>query len=317
VAADKPQLFTVRGDELLRLDKFLAGRLTSLSRTYLQRLIKEGRVTVNGEKEPSPGRLLTVDEKVALSLPQFAGLPKAVAEKVPVLFEDSELIVVDKPAGVVVHPAGPHQEDTLVQQLWPKLSPAWAKTVKDAPLHTARPGVVHRLDKGTSGVIVVAKTPKTAEALSRQFAERSTEKIYWALVEGNPGTASGVIRSNVGRDRRHPHKMSTTAPGRLSELEFKVVARFENPAKALLEVHPLTGRTHQIRVQLASLKHPLVGDTAYGGERGERPLLHALSLSFTHPKTKKRLSFSAPLPPDFRKILKKLGFDDFPGKKLK
>jgi 23S rRNA pseudouridine1911/1915/1917 synthase len=189
--------------------------------------------------------------------------------------------------------------------------------VQKAPLHTARPGVVHRLDKGTSGVIVVAKTPGAAEALSLQFAERKVEKIYWARVEGLPGSDSGSIRSTVGRDRHHPQRMSVTDPGRPSELEFKVLARSPKHGQSLVEVHPLTGRTHQIRVQLASIGHPLVGDATYGAVAGERPLLHALKLTITHPRTKKRLVFEAPLPKDFRKALKHLGFDAPPVKKVK
>jgi 23S rRNA pseudouridine1911/1915/1917 synthase len=251
---------------------------------------------------------------VTVTLPDFVALP-AAAKGLPVLFEDDELIVVDKPAGMVVHPAGPHQEDTVIQRLWPKLAPAWEDTIKNAALHTARPGVVHRLDKGTSGVMVIAKTPKAAESVSRQFADRTTRKTYWALAQGHPATAKGVVKSTVGRDRKKPHRMSVTDPGRPSELEFTVLARFTGPDRSLLEVRPLTGRTHQIRVQLASVGHPLVGDDTYGGEKGERPMLHALSLAFSHPRTRKRVVFSAPLPADFRKTLKALGFDAFPGKK--
>lgn len=303
--AEKKTLKVETGGE--RLDKFLAGEMENLSRSYLQKLIGDGMVTVNGAVAETTRQQVLAGDAVVVTLPAFSGLPASQNKNVPILHEDASLVVVDKPAGWVVHPAGPHQTETLVQRLWPKLSPAWAASVKTAPLHTARPGVVHRLDKGTSGVIVVAKTPAAAANLSAQFAGRTVRKIYWALVHGTPVTETGVIRSTVGRDRRKPHRMSVSDPGRPSELEFKVVARFEKDA--LLEVHPLTGRTHQIRVQLASLKHPLVGDSTYGGDAaGGRPFLHAKSLSFRHPKTKKEVSFSAPLPPDFKKALKERGF---------
>lgn len=303
--AQKKTLTVETGGE--RLDKYLAGQLEKLSRSYLQKLIGEGLVTVNGVPAETTRQNVLAGDVIVVTLPAFTGMPASENKNVPILHEDPAFVVVNKPAGWVVHPAGPHQTETLVQRLWPKLSPAWAATVKSAPLHTARPGVVHRLDKGTSGVIVVAKTPAAAANLSAQFAARTVTKIYWALVHGEPAAEKGTIRSSVGRDRRKPHRMSTTDPGRPSELEFKVIARFENTA--LLEVHPLTGRTHQIRVQLASLKHPLVGDGTYGGDpAGGRPFLHAKNLTFRHPKTKKEMSFSAPLPPDFKKALKERGW---------
>jgi len=296
-----------------RLDKYLAWALRPMTRTYVQKLISDGLVTLNGRPTPA-GKSLIAGDEVTVAFPEFSALPAAASAGVPILFEDSDLIVVDKPAGVVVHPAGPHQEDTLVQRLWPKLEPAWKAKIHGVPLHTARPGVVHRLDKGTSGIILIAKNPAAAENLSSQFEKRKVEKIYWALAEGSPGAETGTIRSNVGRDRHRPDRMSVTDPGRPSELEFKVLARFERDA--LLEVHPLTGRTHQIRVQLASVGHPLVGDGTYGNKGGDRPLLHALRLSFNHPRTKKRLTFSAPLPEDFRAVLAERGFDAFPSKKV-
>jgi 23S rRNA pseudouridine1911/1915/1917 synthase len=289
-----------------RLDKFLVERMPSLSRSYLQKLITQGNVSVDGQTTKAPGRRLARGEKVALDLPGFSGLPETEGEKVPILFEDKTVVVADKPAGWVVHPAGPHQTETLIQRLWPKLAAAWATTLQDVPLHTARPGVVHRLDKGTSGVIVIAKTPAAAENLSAQFAARTTEKIYWALVAGAPGADRGTVKSTVGRDRRNPHRMSVTDPGRPAELEFTVLARLAE--SSLLEVRPKTGRTHQIRVQLAAVGHPLVGDAAYDGPSGPRPLLHASSLSFDHPVTGKRVTFAAPLPEDFKRELKQRGW---------
>jgi 23S rRNA pseudouridine1911/1915/1917 synthase len=244
-----------------------------------------------------------------VTLPDFSSLPGSAVQDVPVLFEDSHLIVVNKPPDVVVHPAGPHQEGTLIQRLWPKLAANWSAVLGRTSPHTARPGVVHRLDKGTSGVLVIAKTPQAAEHLSAQFAARTVKKVYLALVCGIPKTEKGRIRSTVGRSRRAPHRMSVEDPGRWSETEFKVLERFEKTGAALLEVQPLTGRTHQIRVQLAHLGHPLAGDMIYGAPKdlqAERPLLHALSLELTHPANEKRMKWTAGLPEDFEEVLRDL-----------
>ncbi|MBI4395572.1 MAG: RluA family pseudouridine synthase [Elusimicrobia bacterium] len=296
-----------------RLDRYLADRLSPLSRTYIQSLIKQGHVDLNGSL-PVARQILAPGDKVHIQLPEFSNLPASSAETVPVLYEDQDLIVVNKPADMVVHPAGPHQEDTLIQRLWPKLAPQWASAVKGSSPKTARPGVVHRLDRGTSGVMVIAKTPVAAENLSRQFAERVVQKVYWALVRGIPSTETGRIRSTVGRSRRQPHRMSVEDPGRWSETEFRVLGRFpkfEETGAALLEIHPLTGRTHQIRVQLASLGHSLLGDRVYGPPQdagAKRPFLHALNLEIRHPSTGKTLSWTAPLPEDYKKALKRLGW---------
>ncbi|MGQ0643978.1 MAG: RluA family pseudouridine synthase [Elusimicrobiota bacterium] len=297
-----------------RVDRFLARKLAGFSRTRIQRFIKEGRVAVNGSASPS-GRLLSPGDKVRATLPDFTGLPSSSAEDVPVLYEDEALLVVDKPAGLVVHPAGPHREGTLIQKLWPKLAEGWAGSLKAGSAGGAdRPGVVHRLDRGTSGVMVIAKTPEAAENLSRQFAEREVEKIYWALAQGVPRADQGSVRSMVGRSRRRPGRMSVESQGRWSEMDFKVLARFDAPPAAFLEVRPRTGRTHQIRVQLAALGHAIVGDGAYGPAAAEdafgaaRPLLHAAFLRLRHPATGRALEWNAPLPEDFEAVLKALGW---------
>ncbi|MBL0058626.1 MAG: RluA family pseudouridine synthase [Elusimicrobia bacterium] len=285
-----------------RLDRFLTQTLAPLSRTRIQRLIEEGAVTVNDRPAPAR-RLLEPGERIHVRLPDFSALPAAAAESVPILYEDADLIVVDKPAGLVVHPAGPHRTDTLIQRLWPKLAVGWAQGgLRPA---TDRPGVVHRLDKGTSGVMVIAKTPAAAENISRQFAERTVQKTYWALVQGIL-TTPGRVRSLVGRSRHAPQKMSTES-GRPSEMEYSVIKNFpKDPTPStLLEVHPRTGRTHQIRVQLAALGHPLIGDTLYGGIPGPHPLLHAHQLAFRHPRTGKPLTFQAAPPENLSPFLGK------------
>ncbi len=293
-----------------RVDKFLSKQMSSFSRTYIQKLIKEGFVQVNGQKT-SARYVLSLNDKIDVMFPKFSCLPTSAADSIPILFEDKHIIVVNKPADLVVHPAGPYQKDTLIQRLWPKLASGWENCVKNTSLSTARPGVVHRLDKGTSGVMVIAKTPQAADHLSAQFAKRTIVKIYQSLVWGMPETHAGHIRSMVGRSRQTPHRMSVQDQGRWSETAFTVLKRFPSAGKngaSLIEARPLTGRTHQIRVQLASLGHPLIGDVAYGAPKDntQRPLLHALSLTFTHPHTRKKHTFEAPLPEDFEKFLSSL-----------
>lgn len=291
--------FVFKGPSV-RLDVFLAKAL-ALSRTQVQKFLKEGLATVAGQPAHSR-RLLLPGEVVEMALPEFAPLPEAAAESVPILFEDDQLIVVNKPAGLVVHPAGPHRDGTLVQRLWPKLAAGFGKSIKPGDF-SARPGVVHRLDRGTSGVMVIAKTPAAAENLSSQFAARRVKKTYWAVAEGLITADTGRVESAVGRSRRAPHRMTTTAPGRWSETEFRVLKRFPGAGArgaTLLEVKPRTGRTHQIRVQMAALGHPLWGDKIYGAKaEGPRPLLHAQSLELFHPKTGKSTLWSAPAPDDF------------------
>ncbi len=295
-----------------RLDRFLARRLAPLSRTRVQQLIRESRVTVNGASAVS-GRVLKSGDRIRVALPEFSNLPHSAADTVPVLYEDEHIIVVNKPAGLVVHPAGPHRQDTLIQRLWPKLAPAWsAPGDRLKILAAARPGVVHRLDRGTSGVMVLAKTPRAAEDLSRQFAERGVEKIYLALVQGVPSSPEGRILSTVGRSRRQPLRMSVADAGRPAETGFKVLERFPaapgGPA-ALIEARPKTGRTHQIRVQLSALGHPLLGDVLYKAKplpEIARPLLHALSLKLRHPATGREMRWEAPPPPDFQAALRLL-----------
>ncbi|MBI3292564.1 MAG: RluA family pseudouridine synthase [Elusimicrobia bacterium] len=222
----------------------------------------------------------------------------------PILYEDEALVVFDKPAGLVVHPAAGHQTGTLVDALRRYL-PA------DSELHTADPdrlGLVHRLDRGTSGVLVVARTVAIKASLMRQFAERQVQKIYLALVMGRMTPDRGSIEGPVGRSPKDRVRMAVTSSGRSSETEFVVRERFPNAA--LLEVYPKTGRTHQIRVHLSGIHHPVVGDATYGGASAKwprqwppRPMLHAWRLEFLHPLTNKRVSVTAPIPDDFARTV--------------
>jgi 23S rRNA pseudouridine1911/1915/1917 synthase len=296
------RVFTA-GDVPERLDVFLTRHLGTLSRSAVQRLIKEGAVTVAGRAVPARARLIP-GEKVRVLLPDFDISAAAPDGGIPILFEDADLLVINKPAGLVVHPAGPHREGTVVQRLWPKLSKGWADS-KPLAAGGARPGVVHRLDRGTSGVMVIAKTPAAAENLSGQFARREVEKVYWALVRGIPKGERGTIQSPIGRSRRSPHRMSSTDTGRWSATDFTVLKTFPHAPEgplALIEARPRTGRTHQIRVHLAALGHPILGDALYGAPADrESPqlFLHALSLSLRHPRTEKWTVWKTPPPPNF------------------
>jgi len=281
-----------------RLDAVLA-TLAGVARAQAARWIEEGRVRVDGaparaSQRVTAGAVLTAEPPEPEPL---AAEPEAIP--LVVLHEDADLIVIDKPAGLVVHPAPGHARGTLVNAL----------------LHhcrdlagiggVLRPGIVHRLDRGTSGVLVVAKHDAAHAGLAAQFKDHSIERVYCALVRGVPGAESGRIERAIGRHPTDRKRMSVhTRAGRAALTEWRVVRRFPRAQVTLLEVRPGTGRTHQIRVHLASCGLPIVGDTVYGRGAEQlglaRPALHAAVLGFTHPTTGERLRFEAPLPHDFQ-----------------
>ena len=289
-----------------RLDRFLAAQVPELSRSAAQRLIEAGQVTVNGEPVKASYKTRPGDRVVVL-LPGDEPL-KLVAEAIPlqIVYEDTDLLVVDKPAGMVVHPAPGHSSGTLVNALlarYPELAVAGGD----------RPGIVHRLDRDTSGLIVVARNDRTRRALQRQFKERQVHKAYVALLEGHLQPAWGRIEAPIGRDPHHRQRMTVLPGGREALTEYHVLEQFAHsvgPAAgdySLVEAEPLTGRTHQIRVHFASIGHPVVGDAVYGRRRSRlavpRQFLHARRLAFKHPRTGQRLEFEAPLPADLAAIL--------------
>lgn len=295
------------GDEGVRLDVYLAGRDAGLSRSQIRRAVEEGRVLVDGRRVKA-GHRLRDGEAVELMIPDPS--PSDVRpEEIPlsILYEDGHLLVVDKPAGMVVHPAAGHSTGTLVHAL----------------LHhcrdlsgiggVLRPGIVHRLDRDTSGLLVVAKTDEAHRNLTDQFRSRRVEKTYLALVQGAPPTDEGEIRLPVGRHPADRKRMSTrSSRGREAVTRWRVRERFGTVT--LLEVDLLTGRTHQIRVHLASQGYPVVGDAVYGKPgwtksvtdpdtrsmlRGmKRQALHAAAIAFCHPVLGTPLSFRSPLPAD-------------------
>jgi 23S rRNA pseudouridine1911/1915/1917 synthase len=290
------------GQSPRRLDVFVSAQRAHLSRTTAQRWIASGLITVNGRRAKSsqrirPGDLIACH--VAMREP-LAVEPEPIP--LEILHEDAELLVVNKPPGLVMHPAPGHWTGTMLNALVHHL--ASARTA--ARGERARPGLVHRLDKGTSGVLVVAKTDAAHRALARQFRAHSIHRVYLALVAGRV-RKGGVIEQALGRDRRDRRRVSTRAlRSRRAVTEFRVVERFGTSA-TLLDVRPRTGRMHQIRVHLASIGHPVVGDPTYGGSASDpglgRPMLHAAVLGFAHPATGDYDEHRAPIPPDMASAL--------------
>jgi 23S rRNA pseudouridine1911/1915/1917 synthase len=295
-------------DEAIRLDKFLARRLPELSRSAVQRLIEAGEVAVNGEAVRASYKVRAGDVIVG-KLPATES-SELVAEPIPltVVYEDDALLAIDKPAGMVVHPAPGHPSGTLVNAL---LAYRTELTEDDS----SRPGIVHRLDRDTSGLILVAKSETVRRLLQREFKERQVDKTYLALVDGDLEPVWGRIEAPIGRDPYHRQRMAVLAGGREAVTEYHVLERYAHtvgPAAgnySLIKVEPRTGRTHQIRVHLAALGHPIAGDAVYGrrSQRMHLPLrrqfLHAKRLAFDHPLSGRRLVLEAPLPADLQHVL--------------
>ena len=288
-----------------RLDKWLARQLPDHSRTEIQRWIKDGLVRVNG-RASKPGYKLEPGDVVEVDVPAAVPYLDVTPEPIPldIVYEDEDLLVIDKPAGMVVHPAPGHTRGTLVNAILyhcPDLQGIGG---------VERPGIVHRLDKDTSGLILVAKNDKTHRELQRQFKEREVEKAYLALVEGQLHPPLGRIEAPIGRDRHHRKRMTVTRDGREAITEYTVLKHFDD--YTLVEARPLTGRTHQIRVHFAFIGHPLAGDTVYGRRKQrlkpwlQRHFLHAHRLSFRLPRTGERVTFTSPLPADLQAVLERL-----------
>ena len=283
-----------------RLDVFLARRVDGLSRSHARRLIEEGLVTVDGGRE-RPSHRLASGARVVATLPATEEARPA-AELIPltVVYQDEEVIVVDKPAGLTVHPAPGHPSGTLVNALLaiaPELAEAREKM---------RPGIVHRLDKDTSGLLVVARSERARVSLIRQLKEREVRKTYLALVQGVPQPPQGTIEAPIARHPRNRKKMAVVAGGREAETKYRV--REALGGFALLEVEPVTGRTHQVRVHLAAIGHPVVGDAVYGRRSplAGRQFLHAWRLAFELPSSRRLVEFESPLPADLQKALRSL-----------
>jgi 23S rRNA pseudouridine1911/1915/1917 synthase len=288
-----------------RLDVFLSVQQVEISRSRLKKLIVEGQVMVNGLKRPA-GYKVRAEDRIILQVPALVALD-ASPEPIPlnIIFEDEYLIALDKPAGMVVHPAPGHSTGTLVNALLHHC------TDLSGIGGVERPGIVHRLDKDTSGLVMVAKTEFTHKSLSEQFKNREIHKEYLAIVKGNVKKDKDSIHTNIGRHKVHRKKMDAgTANGREAYTEYRVIHR--SKSWSYLRLLPRTGRTHQIRVHLASIHHPVIGDKLYGGKSIPHPMkrqaLHAHRLELKHPVTGLDLSFCAPLPPDMVAFLQSSGY---------
>jgi 23S rRNA pseudouridine1911/1915/1917 synthase len=294
----------------LRLDRFLALELPAHSRSQIQAWIRSGDVLLNGSRSKTGQLLHAGDEIVASESAQAPDLPQPEPIPLHVIYEDEDLAVIDKPAGLVCHAGAGRKSGTLVNAVLHR----WGRVEAGDPM---RPGIVHRLDKQTSGVMVIARTESAARSLGRQFKDREVRKEYFALVYGKVAQPEGTVDAPLGRDPVDRKKISVRARRRRAAVTRYKLVEYVGPC-SLLIVHPETGRTHQIRVHLASLGHPVVGDTVYGGGRslsGElQPLvsglgrffLHAHRLEFRHPRTDAALVFSTCLPAELVQLLNEI-----------
>ncbi len=300
--SDARDLIADRSGE--RLDVFIARALPEITRSRARKLIDEGLVLVDGALPPKAGVALEAGQRVRVTIPPPEPLdlqPEAIPLRI--VYEDGDLLVVDKPAGLAVHPAPGHARHTLVNAVLahcPDLSGIGGKR---------RPGIVHRLDKDTSGLIIVAKHDAAHLSLARQLKERKVEKTYLALVDGRVAPPEGVIDAPIGRHPVDRKRMAVVERGREARTRYRTLREVDG--RTLLEVRPETGRTHQIRVHLASIGHPITGDPLYN-RRGSPPpglrrqFLHAQRLAFRHPRTGGRLELEAPLPPELTDVLETL-----------
>jgi 23S rRNA pseudouridine1911/1915/1917 synthase len=297
--------FTCQPGEDGRLDKFLVAHLAELSRSRLQSLIKDGFVTVNSKAAVKSSATVEVGQSVEIHVP--ASVPTALVPEniqLDIVFENKDLMVVNKPAGMVVHPAAGHSSGTLVHAALghaPEMEGIGGEL---------RPGVVHRLDKDTSGLILLAKNDQAHNWLQSQFKSRRVEKIYLALVDGAPPTPTGRVEAAIGRDSAHRKQMAVVpaAKGREAITEYRILESFAN--HTLVEAHPLTGRTHQIRLHMAYIHCPIAGDTIYGHHKStvelKRHFLHAARLTIVLPGESEARTFEAALPKELVEVLDKL-----------
>ncbi|HEY9547998.1 MAG TPA: RluA family pseudouridine synthase, partial [Kiloniellaceae bacterium] len=305
-----------------RLDRLLAAALPALSRSRLKALIEEGLVSSGGQAITSPAAKVKGGQTFAIIVPEARPVAlEGQAIPLEIFYEDRDLIVLNKPAGLVVHPAAGNPDRTLVNALIAHCGPQLTGIGGEQ-----RPGIVHRLDKDTSGVMVAAKSEAAHQGLSGLFAARTIERAYWALVWGLPSPPAGDIAGNIGRSPRNRKKMAVLRHGgRPAETGYRVLKSFQNGRVSLLECRLRTGRTHQIRVHLAELGHPLLGDPLYGragtGSRRARLLperaqaalaalgrqaLHARTLGFRHPVSGDDLRFESELPADIQGLIRSL-----------
>jgi 23S rRNA pseudouridine1911/1915/1917 synthase len=280
----------------IRLDKYLAQVLPRFSRAYLQKLIGQGYVLVNGQMTKASQRLNKAD-KITVDLPPLPGRPLAEPIPLAIIYEDADILVIDKPAGLTVHPAPGHPSHTLVNAV---LAHCPGLTMSNELM---RPGIVHRLDKDTSGLIVIAKNDFAREYLAAQFKSRTVTKGYLVLVKGRLSPEQGIIEAPIGRDPHSRRKMAIIEAGKEASTQYQVRNYLHN--YTLVEVTPLTGRTHQIRLHLSAIGYPVVGDPIYGTKSAylNRQFIHAYRIGFRLPSTKQYQEFTSPLPMDLEQAL--------------
>jgi len=296
--------------EYQRLDLFLSIKLNNLSRSYIQKIIKEGNVKVNGEVVKKTSKKLKENLEIEVEIPEAKKLdvvPKEIPIKI--IYEDEDIAVIEKPPYLSVHPGAGESDTTLVHGLLYHIKGLSSISGVE------RPGIVHRLDKNTSGLMVVAKNDKSHQSLVEQFSSRKVEKEYYALVYGIVEEDFFTVDAPIGRKKRDRKKMALSSIGRKAITDFKVLKRYY-PYATLLLCHPLTGRTHQIRVHLSSKGFPIVGDSLYGGKIRKkaveilkefpRQALHSSKIVFFHPESNKKLTFSSDLPQDIKNLLAEL-----------
>lgn len=287
----------------VRLDKYLTQVLPEFSRAQLQRLIEQGCVLVNGQRTKASQRL-TGSDTIAVELPPSPGRPLPEPIPLAVIYEDQDVMVIDKPAGLTVHPAPGHPSHTLVNAI---LAHCPGLTMSNEVM---RPGIVHRLDKDTSGLIVIAKNDLAREYIAAQFKSRTVSKRYLVLVKGRLCPQQGIIEAPIGRDAHHRRRMAVTESGRQAVTQYQVREYVDD--YTLVEVSPITGRTHQIRIHLSAIGRPVVGDPTYGVKSAHlhRQFVHAFGLGFRLPSTKQYQEFVSPLPADLELALRCLARRD-------
>ncbi|HEV2361235.1 MAG TPA: RluA family pseudouridine synthase [Acidimicrobiales bacterium] len=295
-----------------RLDRVLA-LLTGMSRSDSRLLLERGAVRLGGEIVTAPsrktrtGELLEVDTSAIAASPRTSPPEPSPEVEFGVVYEDDEIVVVDKPPGLVVHPGAGNRTGTLVSGLLHRFPDLAALGEPGTGGDPDRPGIVHRLDKDTSGLIVVARTARARTSLAAQLADRSAGREYVVIACGSVGADEGVVDAPLGRSGRDPTLMAITGGGRAARTNYSVTARYTSPIPLTeLSVRLQTGRTHQIRVHLSAIGHPVLGDAKYGGRRKEvaatRPFLHAHRLTILHPATGEQMSWVSPLPRDLEEV---------------
>lgn len=288
-----------------RLDVILA-EATGYTRSYIKQLVEKNAVLVNGEAVKKSGQTVKPADEITLDEPELVTKIEKKDIPIEVLYEDDSIAVINKPQGLTVHPAGGNYTDTLVNALMYRLDNLSGINGE------IRPGIVHRLDKDTSGVMVVAKTDAAHLALSEQIANRTVKKEYVAILEGTPAKDCGTIITKIGRNPKDRKLMAVTGDGREAVTDYKVITRFKENSFVLFRIH--TGRTHQIRVHAKYIGHPVVGDKSYGFKKQKfdlnGQLLHSYRLTLTHPATGEVMTFIAPLPDYFEKVYDVLAHRD-------